>query len=182
MRRFMRRKGQSAMYDGMLFFVLMLISSGIVMITTLRASNETNVNESAYLSEYADATLYSILKSTINYTYYYDSTGTVLKQINRTNKMVSELLLEDISVRYSDNTPDESLTEVFEKSIKDIVDAATYPEYRYSLVAQYQDVSLEIKGKSVGALPAERHASYMELAGIEPIEGKVAITLYVWRR
>jgi len=170
------------MYDGMLFFVLMLLSSGIVMLTTLRASNQTNVNQNSYLAEYADSTLFALLKSTVNYTYYYDSSGPVLKQINRTNKMVSELLLEDIAVRYSDSTPDESLVNVFEKSIKDIADNATYPEYRYTLVAQYEDIRVEIRGKSVGALPMERHASFMELAGLEPINGKVVVYLYIWRR
>ncbi len=116
-----KRKAQSALFDGILFFLLMLISTTIVIYYTASTQAPRTQSESQlFLREYCEDTLTALLASTINDTSYLrpsDSVKVVLE-----DESVEELILEDLYIRYeNDPLPNANALSKIETDINDLL-------------------------------------------------------------
>jgi len=170
------RRAQSAVFDAMIFFIFILIASGILMVAIPRTAQPIeHVNR-----ESAQATVQSfrvsILASTINETSFQNSSG---KCIFR-NYAVDKLLLEDLLARKRYNLQSSAFN-VLEGAIKEIADALIKEcGYKYRLEAQIIDTDYQIIISDYSYLPEGRFASMITLSMPDGV-GLARFALYIWK-
>lgn len=170
------RRGQSAVFDAMIFFIFILIASGILMLAIPRSAQPIeHINR-----ESAQSTVHSfreaLLASTINETSYQNSTG---KCVFR-NYAIDKLLLEDLHARRNYNLPSSSFN-LLEGAVKQIADALIKEcGYKYRLEAQIVDTNYEIIISDYSNMPEGRFASMITMSMPDGI-GLGRFTLYIWK-
>jgi len=138
-------------------------------------SSNTNIfmterNEEKYTQDLT----YTLLKSTLRYVWYRDSSGNLIVLEDKT---IEHLISEDLYVRYKGIADISSVKAGIEEPINRTLRNMTYPVYEYSLRAQYRNVNLTIGS---GVLPVNR-MSFTTYIDMPHTGEKVKITMYVWR-
>ncbi len=165
-------RGQSAVVDAALIAPILIL---ILLVGYMIGSSSTNVfflerNE----NRYAQDLTYSLLKSTVRYVTYEDTSG---DHIVLEDKTIEHLISEDLYLREKGNVDLGSLRAGLEEKINATLRNMTWPTYMYSLHASYKGVKFVI-GASV--LPDNR-MSYTTYIDMPTNQDKAMLTLYVWR-
>ncbi len=165
-------RGQSAVVDATLIAPILVL---ILLMGAYIYSTNTNVfmlekNE----NNYAQDTMYSLLKATIQKVEYRDAEGNL---IVLEDKSVEQLISEDLYLRATHGADISTVRSGIESKINDILHGMTIPYYKYSLHAQYNGVSFVI---GQGTLPVNR-MSYTTYIDMPQNNGRAIVTLYVWR-
>ncbi len=170
------RRGQSAVFDAMLFFILILIASGILMVAMPRTSLPIQHIERESEQSTAHTLREALLASTINETYFMNATG---KSVFR-NYAVDKLLLEDLLARRAYSVPSSNMS-VLEGAIKRLADGLIAGSgYKYWLEASIENSNYAIKFSDHEAMPNGRFASGITMT-MPDGTGSCRITLYVWK-
>ncbi|MEW5761356.1 MAG: hypothetical protein AB1779_11395, partial [Candidatus Thermoplasmatota archaeon] len=171
-------KGQSAVFDALLFFIIMIIATFATMyFSSIKPAAEENMKrENA--KEYCMNTLSVIMRSTISYAHYnttaYKGEG---NEFEFKDKPVQELLLEDIHIRlHGKNLNTTSLENDLEGKIKNII-KNLITEYHYYLQAKYGTATITITDS--GYVSTNRYASEIYPTALDR-SGDVTVTLYIW--
>ncbi len=165
-------RAQSAVVDAALIAPILMM---ILMVGYIIASSNTNVffterNE----KRFAEDLTYSMLKSTIRYVWYYDSSGNL---IILEDKTIEHLISEDLYLRSVGGADIATLKMGLEEKINVTLRNMTYPIYEYSLHASYHGVHFVIGS---GVLPDNR-ISFTTYIDMPQNNDKAMITMYVWR-
>ncbi len=165
-------RGQSAVIDAALIAPILIL---ILLVGYMIASSSTNVfflerNE----NRYAQDLTYSLLKSTVRYVSYDDSSG---NHIVLEDKTIEHLISEDLYLRDSGDVNLGSLHTGLEEKINATLKNMTQPDYMYSLHANYHGAHFVIGS---GVLPDNR-MSYTTYIDMPTNNDKAMLTLYVWR-
>ncbi len=164
--------GQSAVVDAALIAPILVL---ILLVGNMISATNTNTfflerNE----KRFAEDLTYSLLKSTIRYVTYEDSSG---NHIVLEDKTVEHLISEDLYLREKGNVNIATLKSGLEDKIDSILKNLTYPNYDYSLRAEYKNSKFLIGSDT---LPTTR-MSYTTYIDMPDNKDKAKLTLYVWR-
>ncbi|MEM3341571.1 MAG: hypothetical protein QW728_02660 [Thermoplasmata archaeon] len=176
-------RGQSAVYDAIIFFILIIIASGVALLFASLASSDQDTGKKSFNLAFAEDFLDCLLQSTVNYTFYEKKSGGF---VNLTDKFVNELIVEDVNARYNDLAVPSSLKNL-NASIQQIGDGMAVPQFRWCLHYTYSEdggkttpVKVLILSSYVQA-PADQHfGSTAVIKNTSPLTGDITATVWLW--
>jgi len=190
-RLFRNYKGQSALIDASLFFVILVLASVFLNLTGYRGVEEVVLRKDDM--GYARDALDSLMKCTVNRTNYTKFSEGAKLEVELLHKNVLELMMEDLMLRHKGHGVDFDSVELgLERPVRWIADNLTaytfanmtrVRNFHYQLSCSYNDVNFRISdsGDESGnvILPPERYSAqrdiHMPAAG-----GTARITLLLW--
>lgn len=180
--------GQSALFDAIMFLIIMLLASMIVYTYIADAFRSQEIISYEDMSAYAEETKHALIQSTLNHTWYFDKTGSnISKPPGSTN--IYDLLLEELSL-LDDGVPIDNFADGYEKHINKTARMLIRTGYHYAIYATYtnsetNDASWILISdiiNNISGLPDERisilwHPPMMK----EGQSGNATIAFYIWR-
>jgi hypothetical protein len=129
-----------------------------------------------YFAEYVETTHTTFLQSTVNESWYLDTTNN-LKILE--DKSVQELVCEILFLKNNGSGIDKkSIEKGMESKINAILKNLTQPYFQYRYTAVFEDVNITLQSTSI--FPEERYAATIYLT--MPYQAGTAIsTLYIWK-
>lgn len=170
-------QGQSALFSGVLFFIILLIVSALLSTSTLRLASNQDFNIE-YRQRYAAQTLNALLEATIPKIWYVDNNN---NNITLEDKTTLYLILFDLRCRKSGTADIASLKLGIEKELKTLIDSLINENYRYAFVATYSGSRIFISNgaENFSNLPQERVVSAITEPMVN-LEGEASISLMIW--
>lgn len=141
----MRRKikedesGQSALFDAVMFFIIMIVASSLITVYAQEHSKDVELEERQDMMEYARECAEVVLGATLSSTWYEDIQGRKIEKppgdTTVLTLIVEELYLLDFGV------PKENFALGYEKDIKTLTRNLVAGSYHFAMVGYYQNVS-----------------------------------------
>ena len=182
------RRGQSALFDAIIFLIIMLVASAIVYTYSAHAFRSQEIVSHEDMMRYAEETRHALMQSTLNHTWYFDNNGNnISKPPGSTN--IHDLLLEELSL-LDDGALSENFADGYEKDINITARTLIRSGYHYAIHATYtnietNDTSLILISdtiENISELPDERASiSWNPLMIKEEQSGSATIVFYIWR-
>jgi len=175
--------GQSAVYDALIFFILIIIASGVAFFFASMAASDQDTGKKGYNLAFAEDFFDCLLQSTVNYTFYEKKSGGM---VNLTDKFVNELIVEDVNARYNDIAVESSLANL-NASIQRIGDGMAVPQFRWCIYYSYyeegkttSDVDVLVLSSYVKAPSPLHFGSTTTIKNTSPLRGNIVVTLWMW--
>lgn len=175
-----------AVYDAILFFVIISIASTIIFTQSSYIMGGVEDQERQRMIEYTHDVKDVLLKSTIKTAWYKDSDG---NRTNLTDNTVYDLIVEEFCL-LNNGIKQENLTDGIEQSINATLRNLVEKEYHYlfhcthinytSLRISRPTVSFSSGKYSVWNTPSEKYSSSWKTY-VSTLQGDVEITLFIWR-
>lgn len=172
--------GQAALFDALLFFVLMLLGATAALLPLSGIASVQDVEQAADMQEYAGEFSSVLFALTLNYTWY--SNGNE-KIVTNDNRAVLELLVEELVLLESGKSRD-CFVNGTEEPIAALAMALVRPGIDFSIVASYGNSTITLSNQEEGAIPEKGDvAASVASIGMEPygLNGKASVGLYLWR-
>lgn len=174
------KKGQTAIYDALLFFIVMTIASAVVVATTFTFLKQNpEYLKSERNIQFANDVLDSVLISSINKTFYKKGTETFYIYQQTTENIIRFYLeLKSENQGYDLSQLKSNITIKFDTATNNSMTS----KWNYALYGEYlkgstlSTIFISNKITSISQLPAERYSSVKEIQTIGAV-----ITLYVWK-
>lgn len=174
-------KGQIAVYDAILFFVIISIASTIIFAQSSNIIGGGDDIEKERMIEYTHNARDVLLKSTIESTGYVDSDG---YKTNLTDSTIHNLIIEYFYLLKS-GLEKENLSGM-ENSINATLGNLIEEKYHYLFYCTYVDdvskivLSLSSGNHAIENLPLERYSSNWK-SSVSVLPGNIDITLFIWK-
>jgi hypothetical protein len=177
-------RGQSAMYDAIIFFILIMIASTVILVFSTYSARNSAITGISHDQEFVDVALLTLTRSTVN-----DSSYRLISDSNLThlaNWYISDLLVKDLILRGQNSVDTVTLHDGLEMKVKEIGNNLTIPQHRYILESSLenrtgQKTTINIRADGVSALPNDRLTANMRLEIASPYEATVSFRLYCWK-
>jgi hypothetical protein len=175
--------GQIAVYDAILFFVIITIASTVIFTQSSYIVGGGEDLERQYMIEYTHNVKDILLKSTIKIAWYTDSDG---GRIDITDSTVYNLVIEEFYL-LNNGIKQKNLTDGIENSINSTLRNLVEKGYHYLLYCTYVDktssrpvLSVSDGNYKIENLPLERYSSSWR-SNTSVLSGDVEITLFIWK-
>jgi hypothetical protein len=127
--------GQSALFDAILFLVIMIIASCLVSVYASQYSKNTDLIARENMMNYARDTSETVFGATLNFTWYEDIQGNVITKPPGNTKVMN-LILEELYLLDS-GLPRVNFALGYEQDIKILLRNLIVPNYHFALKGIY---------------------------------------------
>ena len=132
-------KAQSAIFDAVIFFIVMIIASGLISIYSSQYSKDLELMEREDLQLYTRETAEVVLGATLNSTWYEDISGLIIKKPPGDTTVLS-LILEELYL-LDDGVPKENFVLGYEQDIKTLIRNLVTSNHHFALQGFYKNES-----------------------------------------
>lgn len=165
----MRRDGQSAVADAIIFLIIMLVASSIIISYSVGKAKE--ISSESEENRLVEMLYTSSMKSTVYDCAYINKDG---EKIDFSNKSVKEILMEDLAIRKSGSANMNSLSDI-EKKIKNIMDGLI-PEGKYYYL---ECVSGNVRVVISNGMPSDEKTAFSQEVRL-PGGDSANFIMYLW--
>ncbi len=179
--RHIDRRGQTSLYDAILFFVIITIASAILIVAVQRSSGVEEIKEDKAFVGYAGGAFTAISQSTMYHASYRESGG---DEVHLYNRSVPFLLLFDVLARERGSADTTSLETGIERPVNELIDNLVDDRYLYVFQVNYNGtVMIHMKDSRVPSwFEPEDFMAEEGKFGLEPyLTNEATFRLMVWR-
>ncbi len=130
-------KGQSTLFDAVMFLIVIIIASSLVQIYSTQYSKDVELLESEDMHAYNRETAEAVLGATLNSTWYETKDGHVITKPPGDTTILS-LILEQLYLM-DDGVPNENFVLGYEQDIKILIRNLVTLQYHYALQGFYKN-------------------------------------------
>jgi hypothetical protein len=134
-------KGQSALFDAIMFLVIMIIASSIISVFADQFSKNAALSQRDELMDYARDTSESVFGATLNSTGYEDEDGNIITRPPGDTKVMNLILEELYLIRAG--LPSENFALGYEKDIKICIENLVTSSYHFAITGKYTRYNLD---------------------------------------
>lgn len=138
-------KAQSALFDAVMFLIVMIIASSLIHIYSSQYSKDVELMDREDMQAYNRETAETVLGATLNSTWYEDINGQVIGEPPGDTTVLS-LVLEELYL-LDDGVPKENFVLGYEKDIRILIKNLVTHQYHFALQGFYQN---ETKNQGYG--------------------------------
>jgi hypothetical protein len=131
----MDNKGQSALFDAILFLVIMIVASGIISVFADEASKSASLSQRDDMMGYARDTSEVVLAATLNSTWYEDENGDIISKPPGNTKVMN-IILEELYLLNS-GVPSHNFALGYERDIRILIRNLVTSSYHFALVGTF---------------------------------------------
>lgn len=132
-------KAQSALFDAVIFLIVMVIASSLISIYSSQYSKDVELIEREDLQTYNRETTEVVLGATLNSTWYEDINGQIISKPPGDTTVLS-LLLEELCL-LDDGVPKENFVLGYEQDIKILIRNLVTSNHHFALQGFYKNES-----------------------------------------
>jgi hypothetical protein len=132
-------KGQAALFDAVIFLVIMIIAASLVSVFTSQYSKEMDLNARDDMMDYTQKTCNVVLGATLNSTYYEDVTGERIEKPPGDTKVMNLILEELYQLNFGISK--ESFVLGFNHDIKILIRNLVRTDYHFALQGTFSNGS-----------------------------------------
>jgi hypothetical protein len=136
-------KGQSALFDAVMFLVIMIIASSIISVFADQFSKDAALSQRDELMDYAMDTSEAVFGATLNSTWYEDEDGNIITRPPGDTKVMNLILEELYLIRAG--IPPENLVLGYERDIQILIENLVTSSYHFAIMGTYTKYDLVIK-------------------------------------
>lgn len=167
-------KAQLAVWDAILFFIVLMIASLVVLTYSRTMSHQYEVSNKQRLDKYAYDSFEALLKTTIDETTDGNTPPNTLY-----NRTVLYLTLYELHRLYTGGAPGGDILNDIDTVTRDLVQS----EFSYAYYAEYDTENLLVSDTIalIDNLPDDRSSHSASYTMIDALPGDATITLHVWK-
>lgn len=195
------QKAQSALFDALMFFVLMMIASSLIFVYSTLLSQSQDISEREEMRIYGESTRDVIMDATLNETWYEDINGDIIRKPPG-DTTIRNLILEEIYLMNS-GVPRENFMLGYERDIRITLNKLIRSGYHYAMYAilckegelktceiLFSDLTPNYGSKEEALsddtdyhelIPRDNLIATQWNYPMMDIEGEVQVTFYIWR-
>lgn len=132
-------RGQAALFDAVIFLVIMIIAASLVSVFANQYSKETDLSAREDMMDYAQKTAAVVLGATLNSTYYEDVTGKEIVKPPGDTKVMNLILEELFQLNFGISK--ESFILGFNQDIKVLIRNLVRSDYHFALQGTFTNES-----------------------------------------
>lgn len=132
-------RGQSALFDAVMFLVIMIIASSIISIYANQYSKNTDLIARENMMSYARDTSETVLGATLNFTWYEDIEGNKIPKPPGNTKIMN-LILEELYL-LDWGLPSENFALGYERDISILIRNLVASGYHFALKGTYTNIN-----------------------------------------
>jgi hypothetical protein len=133
-RKWMDENGQSALFDAMIFFIIMVVLASLMFFFTAMSSQSAEAYSRRQMTAYAEDAFFACMDATVPNAHYIDINGNPIDR-SQGNAMIKYLLLEELELM-DDGVP-RSNFDGYESPIKSQMRSLVSAQYHYALSIIY---------------------------------------------
>ncbi len=135
-------RGQSALFDAIMFLVIMIIASSIISVFAHQFSKNMALSDRDEMMDYARDTSEVVFGATLNSTLYEDENGNIITRPPGDTKIMNLVLEELYLIR--PGLPSENFALGYEKDIKILIGKLVRSGYHFAITGKYQRYDMVI--------------------------------------
>jgi hypothetical protein len=138
--------GQSALFDAVMFLVIMIIASSIISVFAEQFSKDAALSQRDEMMEYAMDTSEAVFGATLNSTWYEDEDGNIITRPPGDTKVMNLILEELYLIRAG--IPPENFVLGYERDIQMLIENLVTSSYHFAITGKYtrynRDTDIEV--------------------------------------